>query len=175
MLLKGDNLGQWIQRQQRNWSELSKEQQRRLTTLGIRPAERPSPAPAAKASAAFHRGITALARYIARAGTSTPVPRGHSETITVDDQTEAITVRLGVWITNTKTRRHTLTQAQLDARRAISWALADDVGHHVAVWKLQKPMSPRTPLPRHFTITDHSVAQQRPAGTVPIQQPTCTA
>jgi hypothetical protein len=52
------------------------------------------------------------------------VPRGHSEQITVDGETEPVTVKLGVWISNTKTRRDRLTPEQLDALRELGmqWA-----------------------------------------------------
>ncbi|MGW1736763.1 Helicase associated domain protein, partial [Streptomyces sp. NPDC001999] len=74
--------------------------------------------------AAFQRGLTALAQWVAREGTDRPVPRGHSETITVDGQTEPVIVKLGVWTSNTKTRRHTLTEPQRAALRelGIQWA-----------------------------------------------------
>ncbi|WP_443074865.1 hypothetical protein [Streptomyces sp. NBC_01431] len=57
-------------------AQLSDEQHKRLTKLGITPDEQPTPAPAAtgdgktagKASTAFQRGIAALAQYIAREG-----------------------------------------------------------------------------------------------------------
>ncbi|MEV8092678.1 helicase associated domain-containing protein, partial [Streptomyces nigra] len=91
----------------------------------------PSPAPAAgraakgpsKAQQAFQRGLAALAQWVAREG-HRPVPRGHTEEITVDDQTEPVPVRLGVWISNTRARRDKLTQDQLDALRELGmqWA-----------------------------------------------------
>jgi len=34
-----------------------------------------------------------------------PVPRGHAKEITVGGQEEPVTVKLGVWISNAKTRR----------------------------------------------------------------------
>ncbi len=46
VLSDGDDLGRWLQRQTRDWTQLSAEQQERLTALGIRAAEAPSPAPA---------------------------------------------------------------------------------------------------------------------------------
>nr|WTB28164.1 Helicase associated domain protein [Streptomyces sp. NBC_00830]WTB35919.1 Helicase associated domain protein [Streptomyces sp. NBC_00830] len=132
VLFEGDDLGRWIERQARDWVQLAEEQRERLTALGVKPTERPSPAPAAKAaakgpgkaSAAFQRGVAALAQYITREGTSTPVPRGHSETITVDGETEPVIVKLGVWISNTKSRRDKLTAAQLTAlaELGIHWA-----------------------------------------------------
>jgi hypothetical protein len=40
------------------------------------------------------------------------VPRGHSEQITVDGETDPVIVKLGVWVSNTKTRRDKLTAEQ---------------------------------------------------------------
>jgi hypothetical protein len=48
VLMDGDDIGRWL-KQQRNpgtWAQLSTEQQKRLTKLGIKPLETPSPAPA---------------------------------------------------------------------------------------------------------------------------------
>ncbi|MGW3690247.1 hypothetical protein [Streptomyces sp. NPDC005125] len=63
-------------------------------------------------------------RALAREGTGKPVPRRHNEEITVDGETEPITVRLGVWTSNTKTRRDTLTQPQRTAliELGVGWA-----------------------------------------------------
>jgi superfamily II DNA or RNA helicase len=131
---EGDDLGKWLaqQRQPSNWAQLSTEQQQRLTGLGVTPLEAPSPAPAApratkgpsKAERAFQRGLTALAQWIQREGADRPVPRGHSEQITVDGKAEPVAVRLGVWVSNTKSRRDKLTQEQLDALRelGVEWA-----------------------------------------------------
>ncbi|MFD5098341.1 DEAD/DEAH box helicase [Streptomyces albidochromogenes] len=134
VLFEGDDLGKWLQRQKNpgTWAQLSTEQQQRLSKLGVQPAETPSPAPAAvramngpnKAQQAFQRGLTALTQWVEREGAHRPVPRGHSEQITVDDEAEPVTVKLGVWISNTKSRRDRLTADQLDALRAlgIAWA-----------------------------------------------------
>lgn len=130
----GDDLGQWLQRTRRagNWAQLSPEQQKRLTTLGVQPAQTAPPAPAAggaakrtgKAAQAFQRGLAALTQWAEREGTDRPVPRGHSEPITLDGQTGPVVVKLGVWVTNTKQRRNTLTTDQLDALRNLGmrWA-----------------------------------------------------
>lgn len=129
VMIEGDDLGRFIQRQERDWAQLSTEQQERLTTLGITPAERPAPTAAAakvggKASAAFQRGLAALAQWVEREGAARPVPRGRIETIVVDGEAEPVTVRLGVWISNTKSRRGKLTAEQLDALRelGVEWA-----------------------------------------------------
>ncbi|MFJ8313496.1 MULTISPECIES: hypothetical protein [unclassified Streptomyces] len=59
-----------------------------------------------------------------REGADRPVPRGHSETIAVSGEAEPMAVKLGVWISNTKTRRDKLAQGQLEALRelGIEWA-----------------------------------------------------
>ncbi|MFD3701368.1 hypothetical protein ACFWUZ_35595 [Streptomyces sp. NPDC058646] len=59
-----------------------------------------------------------------REGAHRPVPRGHSEEITVDGETQPVIVKLGVWVSNTKTRRDKLAADQLDGLRAIGmeWA-----------------------------------------------------
>ncbi|MGW8954734.1 Helicase associated domain protein [Streptomyces sp. NPDC055709] len=128
---EGDDLGKWLQRQKQpgTWKQLSAEQQERLTALGIEPAERPSAAPArkgaagAKMSAAFTRGVAALAQYIAREGTTT-VKRPHHETIVIDGQEQELA--LGIWYANQKQRRDKLTCEQQAALAALGvpWAKA---------------------------------------------------
>ncbi|MEU5485660.1 DEAD/DEAH box helicase [Streptomyces mirabilis] len=134
VLFEGDDLGKWLARQREasTWAQLSTEQQERLTGLGVQPLEAPTPAPAvrpstkgpSKAEQAFQRGLAALAQWIEREGANRPVPRGHSEQITVDSETEPVAVRLGVWVSNTKTRRNKLTPEQLNALRelGVEWA-----------------------------------------------------
>ncbi|MFJ5019347.1 DEAD/DEAH box helicase [Streptomyces griseoluteus] len=134
VLMDSDDIGRWLQQQKQptTWGQLSTEQQERLTRLGIKPLQTPSPAPAdgratkgqGKAQQAFQRGLTALAQWVEREGAGRAVPRGHSEQITVDGQEEPVTVKLGVWISNTKTRRAKLSAQQLDALRelGVEWA-----------------------------------------------------
>ncbi len=56
------------------------------------------------------------------------MPRGHNEEITVagegGDEAESAVVKLGVWISNTKSRRDKLTAAQRTALAAlgVDWA-----------------------------------------------------
>jgi superfamily II DNA or RNA helicase len=130
--MDGDDIGRWLKRQTQpaTWKQLSTEQQDRLTKLGVQPAEASSPTPTAKgamkgpskASQAFQRGLTALTQWVEREGADRPVPRGHSEEITVNG--EPVTVKLGVWVSNTKSRRDKLTQEQLAAlaELGIDWA-----------------------------------------------------
>jgi hypothetical protein len=133
VLFEGDDLGKWLQRQKNPgaWAQLSTEQQERLSTLGVQPAERATPAPAVKgagttsgkASAAFDRGIQALAQFVAREGHHR-VPRAHAEEIAGKGEAAPVVVKLGVWNSNTRARRDTLTQEQLDALRKLGmdWA-----------------------------------------------------
>ncbi|WP_454340479.1 helicase associated domain-containing protein, partial [Streptomyces albogriseolus] len=140
VLMDGDDIGRWLKRQKQpgTWKLLSAEQQERLTVLGIKPLEAQSPAPAGvapagaggtavkgtgKAQQAFQRGLAALTQWVEREG-NRPVPRGHTEQITVDGEDEPVTVKLGVWISNTRTRRHKLTQEQLTSlhKQGMEWA-----------------------------------------------------
>ncbi|WP_331741040.1 Helicase associated domain protein (plasmid) [Streptomyces althioticus] len=134
VLFEGDDIGRWLERQKNpgTWAQLLPEQQERLSKLGVQPAEAPSPAPAAeraakspsKAQAAFQRGLAALTQWVEREGADRPVPRGHNEQLAVDGQEEPVTVKLGVWVSNTKSRRDRLTAEQLDALRklGVGWA-----------------------------------------------------
>ncbi|MEU9158441.1 Helicase associated domain protein [Streptomyces sp. NPDC048417] len=134
VLMDGDDLGRWLQRQTQPtaWAQLSSEQQERLTRLGLKPVEAPSAAPTAKrlakgpgkAQQAFQRGLAALTQWIEREGAHRPVPRGHSEEIVVDSEAEPVVVKLGVWVSNTKSRRDKLTAEQLTALRelGVEWA-----------------------------------------------------
>ncbi|MFF9691444.1 Helicase associated domain protein [Streptomyces sp. NPDC014623] len=132
VLFENDDLGKWLERQKNpgTWAQLLPEQQQRLVKLGVQPAQAPSPAPATgrtakgpnKAQAAFQRGLAALTQWVEREGADRPVPRGHSEQITVNG--EPVTVKLGVWISNTKSRRDQLDTDQLAALRELGaeWA-----------------------------------------------------
>ncbi|WP_327419859.1 MULTISPECIES: helicase associated domain-containing protein [unclassified Streptomyces] len=60
---EGDDLGRWLQQQQQphTWAQLTGEQQERLTGLGIQPAQRPAPTPAAKSGGIDVReGVSSL-------------------------------------------------------------------------------------------------------------------
>lgn len=132
--MDGDDIGRWLQQQKQpaTWTRLLPEQQTRLTALGVQPHPAPSPAPAAsrgakgqgKAQQAFQRGLTALTQWIEREGTHRPIPRAHSEEITVEGQAEPVIVKLGVWVTNTKSRRDKLTDDQQAAlaQLGVDWA-----------------------------------------------------
>ncbi len=127
---EGDDLGTWITRQRRNWTELTKEQQQRLSKLGITPVPRPEPAATGtrgarntekKPSPSFQRGIVALAQYIAREGHH-HVGRHHRERVVLEGQEHEH--KLGVWYANQKQRRNSLTQQQRAAlaELGVEWA-----------------------------------------------------
>ncbi|MFJ9552094.1 helicase associated domain-containing protein [Streptomyces erythrochromogenes] len=110
---------------------LNAEQQHRLAELGVGPQKAPRARKAAAKTAAasrprtggeaFQKGLQALQQYIARTGSVT-VPRGHVEAVDIDGAEHA--VKLGIWLTNTKTRRAKLNHTQLDllAGLGVEWA-----------------------------------------------------
>ncbi|MFJ3861367.1 Helicase associated domain protein [Streptomyces sp. NPDC090085] len=134
VLWDGDDIGRWLQQQRQpaTWARLLPEQQTRLTALGVEPAQAPPPAPAAsrtakgpnKAQQAFQRGLTALTQWVEREGADRPVPRAHGEEVTVEGEAEPVVVKLGVWVSNTKSRRDKLTADQLAAltQLGVDWA-----------------------------------------------------
>ncbi|MFF1918322.1 helicase associated domain-containing protein [Streptomyces sp. NPDC058239] len=93
-------------------------QRERLEQLGMEPTPPETPTKPKAASGAFERGVAALAQYKARTGSVT-VPRGHVETIVIDSQEHA--VKLGVFLSNTKSRRAKLTTDKL-AALGLDWA-----------------------------------------------------
>ncbi|MFJ4467352.1 Helicase associated domain protein [Streptomyces sp. NPDC089424] len=114
----GMDIGKWLakQRQPAVWAGLLDGQRERLEAFGIAPL---APAPEAPAKApqsalsAFERNVAALAQYKTRTGSLT-VPRSHIEAL--PDGTE---VKLGVFLSNTKTRRAKLTADKLAALAAL--------------------------------------------------------
>ncbi|MEU4800534.1 Helicase associated domain protein [Streptomyces sp. NPDC023327] len=141
----GDDIGTWRWRQQEpgTWAQLLPEQRERLTALGVQgailpvtaaaPAElRPALAAAlkgpkkagSKAEAAFQRGLAALTQWVEKEGQRS-VPRGAVVDIEVDGEAEPVPVKLGVWLSNAKSRRDRLTAEQLEALRKLGmeWAL----------------------------------------------------
>ncbi|MFD7338444.1 Helicase associated domain protein [Streptomyces violascens] len=117
----GDDLGRWAERQRQDWRALSKPQRDRLSALGLGPAKPPRPdakTGTAKMPAAFTRGLAALGQYVRREARTT-IPRGHEETLP-----DGTVVKLGIWYSNTKSRRAGLSHTQRSAlaRLGIDWA-----------------------------------------------------
>ncbi|MFF8963228.1 Helicase associated domain protein [Streptomyces globisporus] len=138
VLMDGDDIGAWRWKQQNAGiqAQLMPEQRERLAKLGIPIAEFPETAPAAsrttkvkakgpsRAQASFQRGLAALTQWVEQEGAHRPVPRGAVVQVTVDGEAEPVPVRLGVWISNTKSRKERLEADQLTALAALGmdWA-----------------------------------------------------
>ncbi|MFJ9096850.1 Helicase associated domain protein [Streptomyces globisporus] len=133
----GDDIGTWRWQQQKAGiqAQLMSKQRERLAKLGIPIAELPSPPPAAactakaktkgpsRAQAAFQRGLAALTQWKEQEG-DRPVPRGAVVEVAVDGEAEPVPVKLGVWVSNTKSRKDRLDPDQLAAlaKLGIEWA-----------------------------------------------------
>ncbi|MFI9213981.1 Helicase associated domain protein [Streptomyces sp. NPDC053253] len=126
VVFDGDDIGRWLHRQRRSWTELSEEQQQRLTALGVQPDHAPPPAPVgaratkgpSKAQQAFQRGLAALTQYIQREG-RTVVGRAH-----IEEMADGSAIRLGVFLSNQKVRRDRLDAAQLAALAELGYTWA---------------------------------------------------
>ncbi|MFF3207740.1 Helicase associated domain protein [Streptomyces sp. NPDC002962] len=117
----GMDVGKWLARQRKPevWQALHDGQRERLEAVGVVPVVLVAPEPEAPVKpstaplSAFERGVAALAQYKAREG-SVKVPRGHVERL--EDGTE---VKLGVFLSNSKSRRAKLTADKLAALAAL--------------------------------------------------------
>ncbi|MFE5520059.1 Helicase associated domain protein, partial [Streptomyces virginiae] len=120
----GEDVGRWLTTQRRNWDRLNTEQQRRLGALGVKKAPRARKAAAKPAAAsgprsggdAFHKGLQALAQYVAREGRMPG--RGAVEELPDGPH------RVGIWVGNQKARRNRLDATQLAALAGlgVDWA-----------------------------------------------------
>ncbi|WP_237302805.1 helicase associated domain-containing protein [Streptomyces sp. S063] len=120
--VNGVDVGTWTTRQTDPavWDSLLPEQRERLEALGLQ--RRTDTAPAATTAAgkagAFERGIAALTQYAAREG-RVVVPRAHVE------ETPHGPVRLGTWVSNTRSRRAKLSaEREQLAALGVNWATA---------------------------------------------------
>ncbi|MFC9504785.1 Helicase associated domain protein [Streptomyces sp. NPDC057002] len=120
----GQDVGRWLKRNREHtvWHGLVDRQRQLLEELGITPLppEQEASAKAPKGgSGAFERGVAALAQYKARTGSVGPVSRSHTEVL--PDGTQ---VKLGVFLSNSKSRRAKLTADKLQqlAALGLEWA-----------------------------------------------------
>ncbi|MEW2709496.1 Helicase associated domain protein [Streptomyces koyangensis] len=141
VMFDGDDIGTWRWRQQEPgaWAKLMPEQRERLMVLGVQGAALPVAAaaqaqvhpalgatlkgrkkPGSKAEHAFQRGLAALEQWVEEE--QRPVPRGAVVDVVVDGET--VPVKLGVWLSNTKSRRDKLSTEQRAALAALGmeWA-----------------------------------------------------
>lgn len=128
-MVNGLDVGAWLVAQRDGWEGLSGGQRERLVELGVRPPEPAAEAVAVRArprraggarAGAFDRGVAALAQYAEREGTVV-VARSWSEELP-----DGTSVRLGVWLSNTRARRAGLSEEQLErlAALGVKWAQA---------------------------------------------------
>ncbi|MFE7753948.1 Helicase associated domain protein [Streptomyces sp. NPDC057429] len=112
VVVHGCDVGAWINRQREHtvWQGLLPEQRARLEALGLTPLPAAPTRKTASAAGAFERGVLALEQYRARTGSVT-VPRGHVETVVIGGEEHG--VKLGVFLTNSKTRRAKLAADKL--------------------------------------------------------------
>ncbi|MER5501880.1 Helicase associated domain protein [Streptomyces sp. NPDC002561] len=170
---EGDDIGTWKLRQQEpgTWAQLLPEQRERLTALGVQGASltvtAPAPAelppalanvakgtkkPGSKAQTAFLRGLAALAQWVEKEG-QRPVPRSTVVEITVDDET--VPVKLGVWLSNTKTRRDKLTAEQRAALAALGMGWAGPASAVEAVPEPPAPQPAPSAAPKPRAVREH--------------------
>ncbi|MFK0112590.1 Helicase associated domain protein [Streptomyces sp. NPDC091217] len=120
----GMDVGRFVakQRQRAVWDGLMDGQRELLEAIGVVPLPPEQEAPAQGALGAFERGVAALAQYKARTGSVT-VPRGHVEAL--PDGSE---VKLGVFLSNSKSRRAKLTVDKLAALASLGleWAATEE-------------------------------------------------
>ncbi|WP_317937041.1 helicase associated domain-containing protein, partial [Streptomyces cellostaticus] len=123
----GDDIGQWLATQQRDFRRLNAEQQARLSKLGVTPAParaRQAPGRTSTASTsgrgaeAFQTGLEALTQYLEREGGGLP-GRAH-----VEHLPDGTAHRTGVWLANQKQRHDRLHPDQLAAlaHLGVEWA-----------------------------------------------------
>ncbi|MEW9513683.1 helicase associated domain-containing protein [Streptomyces bacillaris] len=127
-MVNGLDVGGWLAAQRDGWERLAVGQRERLVQFGVRPPEKPSVKGKARSrravggarAGAFERGVAALAQYVEREGTVV-VQRSWSEELP-----DGTPVRLGVWLSNVKSRRATFTGEQLRrlAGLGLEWARA---------------------------------------------------
>ncbi|MFJ8133264.1 DEAD/DEAH box helicase [Streptomyces hydrogenans] len=177
VVFDSDDIGTWRRRQQEpgTWTQLSSEQQERLTKLGVQGAALPVVAAAptelrpelaaalkgpkkagSKAEAAFQRGLATLAQWREKEG-QRAIPRGAVVKVEVAGEAEPVPVKLGVWLSNTKSRRDKLTPEQ---RAALAGLGVEWAGVVPAVETAPKPPAPqpapataptkRSPWDHHF-------------------------
>ncbi|MFF3265031.1 Helicase associated domain protein [Streptomyces sp. NPDC002932] len=121
----GMDIGKWLAKQRKPevWAALADGQRERLEAIGVVPMaaelEAP-PRPSTPPVSTFEKGVAALAQYKTRTGSVT-VPRAHVEAL--PDGSE---VKLGVFLSNSKSRRDKLTADRLTALAALGlrWAAA---------------------------------------------------
>ncbi|MFH9016624.1 helicase associated domain-containing protein [Streptomyces sp. NPDC017943] len=123
----GMDVGRFLakNRQHTVWTSLMDGQRQLLEAIGVTPLPPEPEAPAktlTTASSAFERGVAALAQYKTRTG-SVRVPRGHVERLE-----DGLEVKLGVFLSNAKSRRGKLIADKLAALAGLGLEWAAEEG-----------------------------------------------
>ncbi|MEU3050350.1 Helicase associated domain protein [Streptomyces sp. NPDC006984] len=112
-VMAGEDIGAWLARQQADWDILHTEQRRLLTELGATPGDGGVQEEVRVThDDKFTPNLAAAAAYAHREG-HLNVPRKHVE---ITDGTE---IRLGIWISNQRSRRAKLPPQRIDALNAL--------------------------------------------------------
>ncbi|MEV5672845.1 Helicase associated domain protein [Streptomyces sp. NPDC052503] len=123
VVVHGCDAGAWLNRQREHtvWENLLPKQRQRLEGLGLTPLPAAPKKKTPSTAGAFERGVLALEQYKNRTGSLT-VPRAHIENVVIDGQEHP--VKLGVFLTNSKTRRAKLAADKLAqlAALGLEWA-----------------------------------------------------
>ncbi|MCX4682354.1 Helicase associated domain protein [Streptomyces sp. NBC_01433] len=121
MLVFGDDIGLWLLQQQKDWGRLSEEQQRLLLEVGVLPTVRVAlPVGAtggggvllAAEASSWERNLAAARQYRQREG-HVRIPRAYRETV-VDQAGVHHVMQIGVWRSNTRSRRAKLPKQQYE-------------------------------------------------------------
>jgi superfamily II DNA or RNA helicase len=112
-VMAGEDVGAWLAHQHANWDTLHEEQRRLLAELGVTPSgDSVHSAPHLTQDHKFARNLAAASAYAQREG-HLNVPRRHIE---ITDGTE---IKLGIWISNQRSRRARLHPQRIDALNAL--------------------------------------------------------
>ncbi|MFC8929763.1 Helicase associated domain protein [Streptomyces albidoflavus] len=112
-MIAGEDVGAWLAHQLSHWDTLHEEQRRLLAELGVTPSGGGiRSAPRLTQDHKFMRNLAAAAAYAQREG-HLNVPRRHIEI------TDGAEIKLGIWISNQRSRRTGLHPQRIDALNAL--------------------------------------------------------
>ncbi|MFH9118493.1 DEAD/DEAH box helicase [Streptomyces globisporus] len=112
-MIAGEDVGAWLAHQRSNWDTLHEEQRRLLARLGVTPSEGAvQSAPRLTQDDKFARNLAAARAYVHREG-HLNVPRQHTEI------TDGAEIKLGIWISNQRSRRARLHPQHFDTLNAL--------------------------------------------------------
>ncbi|MFJ2629953.1 Helicase associated domain protein [Streptomyces sp. NPDC087532] len=112
-VMAGEDVGAWLAHQRTNWDTLHEEQRQLLAELGVTPSGGGiQSAPRLTQDHKFARNLAAATAYAQREG-HLNVPRQHIEI------TDGPEIKLGIWISNQRSRRARLHPQRVDALNAL--------------------------------------------------------